>query len=94
MIFVRVELSFLLSIVLARFLNYSFPPLLHVSMPRSQSISFRPHSSASPSGIKLLSFALVSHTNLDEDLSHPDLCANSDASQICARIKSHTYDEP
>jgi hypothetical protein len=26
-------------------------------------------------------------------MSHPDLKANPDASQICARIKSHTYDD-
>jgi hypothetical protein len=26
-------------------------------------------------------------------LSHPNLRANSSACQICARIKSHTYDD-
>jgi hypothetical protein len=26
-------------------------------------------------------------------MSHPDLRANLDASQMCARIKSHTYDD-
>jgi hypothetical protein len=26
-------------------------------------------------------------------LSHPDLRTNPDASQICGRIKSHTYDD-
>jgi hypothetical protein len=31
--------------------------------------------------------------NLDAFLSHLDLRTNSDASQMCARIKSHTYND-
>jgi hypothetical protein len=32
-------------------------------------------------------------TTTTSPLSHPDLKANSGATQICARIKSHTYDD-
>jgi hypothetical protein len=32
-------------------------------------------------------------TNFVMELSHPDLRANPDASEICATIKSHTYDD-
>ena len=33
--------------------------------------------------------SIVSH----RDMSHPDLVANPDASEMCVRIKSHTYDD-
>jgi hypothetical protein len=77
--FVREELSFLLSVMLAKFSYSSFPLLLRVSMPQSRSPFLRPHLSVSPLGMRRLSIASVPCASLDKgwlrySLVAPETC--------------------